>query len=169
VWSYEEVPFFSCQFYFPDNPVRSRHRRRNSIAEYRANRATDRAERSLNEKEGVFKVTVPRSDVPISVDGWRMPPFMGLTSWVDDAPSKPNVMKQAGEAAFPVCIKEDTNITDGFVEMKFKPAAGTEDQAGGVIWRCKDKDNYYIALANALEDNVASYHTIKSQRWLLRA
>jgi hypothetical protein len=36
---------------------------------------------SLNEVEGVFKVTVPRSDVPISVDGWRMPPFMGLTSW----------------------------------------------------------------------------------------
>ena len=36
---------------------------------------------SLNEEEGVFKVTVPRSDVPISVDGWRMPPFMGLTSW----------------------------------------------------------------------------------------
>jgi hypothetical protein len=35
----------------------------------------------LNEDEGVFKVTVPRSDVPISVDGWRMPPFMGLTSW----------------------------------------------------------------------------------------
>jgi Domain of Unknown Function (DUF1259) len=124
---------------------------------------------SLNEKEGVFKVTVPRSDVPISVDGWRMPPFMGLTSWVDDAPSKPNVLKQAGEAAFPVCIKEDTNITDGFVEMKFKPAAGKEDQEGGVIWRCKDKDNYYIARANALEDNVAIYHTIKGQRWLLRA
>ena len=36
---------------------------------------------SLNEEEGVFKVTIPRSDVAISVDGWRMPPFMGLTSW----------------------------------------------------------------------------------------
>jgi Domain of Unknown Function (DUF1259) len=36
---------------------------------------------SHNKEEGVFKVTVPRSDVPISVDGWRMPPFMGLTSW----------------------------------------------------------------------------------------
>jgi Domain of Unknown Function (DUF1259) len=36
---------------------------------------------SLNKEEGVFKVTVPRSDVPIWVDGWRMPPFMGLTSW----------------------------------------------------------------------------------------
>ena len=36
---------------------------------------------SLNKEEGVFKVTVPRSDVSISVDGWKMPPFMGLTSW----------------------------------------------------------------------------------------
>src|SRR5438477_3080577 len=31
--------------------------------------------------EGVFKVTAPRNDVPVSVDGWKMPPFMGLTSW----------------------------------------------------------------------------------------
>jgi hypothetical protein len=31
--------------------------------------------------EGVFKVTAPRTDVPITVDGWKMPPFMGLTTW----------------------------------------------------------------------------------------
>src|SRR5215210_1594926 len=31
--------------------------------------------------EGVFKVTAPRNDLPISVDGWKMPPFMGLTTW----------------------------------------------------------------------------------------
>src|SRR5436190_16479966 len=31
--------------------------------------------------EGVFKVSAPRSDVKVSVDGWTMPPFMGLTSW----------------------------------------------------------------------------------------
>lgn len=30
---------------------------------------------------GVFKVSMPRNDVPILVDGWKMPPFMGLTSW----------------------------------------------------------------------------------------
>lgn len=36
---------------------------------------------SFNEREGVFKVTSPRKDVPIKVDGWTMPPFMGLTSW----------------------------------------------------------------------------------------
>ncbi len=31
--------------------------------------------------EGVFKVTAPRNDVKIAVDGWTMPPFMGLASW----------------------------------------------------------------------------------------
>src|SRR6266581_4274913 len=35
----------------------------------------------LNEKEGVYKVTFPRDDVKISVDGWTMPPFMGLGTW----------------------------------------------------------------------------------------
>jgi hypothetical protein len=92
----------------------------------------------------------------------------GTAKWsiekADDAPSKPNVLKQSGEATFPVCIKEDTQLKDGFVEVKFKPVAGKEDRAGGVIWRCKDADNYYIARANALEDNVTIYHTIGGRR-----
>src|SRR5215467_9263176 len=82
----------------------------------------------------------------------------------DSAPSKPNVLKQSGEATFPVCIKDDTSLRDGFVEVKFKPVSGKEDQAGGVIWRCKDKDNYYISRANALEDNVTIYHTVNGKR-----
>lgn len=36
---------------------------------------------TLNESEGVFKVTSPRSDVKVAVDGYTIPPFMGLTSW----------------------------------------------------------------------------------------
>src|SRR2546425_1168345 len=36
---------------------------------------------ALTTNESVFKVTAPRSDVKIAVDGWTMPPFMGLTSW----------------------------------------------------------------------------------------
>ena len=35
----------------------------------------------FNEKEGVYKVTFPRNDVKIAVDGWNMPPFMGLGTW----------------------------------------------------------------------------------------
>ena len=82
----------------------------------------------------------------------------------DTAPSKPNVLKQSGQATFPICLKDDTNLQDGFVEVKFKPISGNEDQAGGLIWRAKDAKNYYIARANALEDNVTIYHTINGRR-----
>jgi hypothetical protein len=92
----------------------------------------------------------------------------GTAKWAvekdDSAPSKPNVLKQSGQATFPVCFKNDTNIKDGFVEVKFKPVAGKEDQAGGAIWRLQDANNYYIARANALENNVTIYHTIKGKR-----
>ena len=82
----------------------------------------------------------------------------------DTAPSKSNVLKQSGEATYPVCLKNDTRLKDGFVEVKFKPVSGKEDQAGGVIWRAKDSDDYYVARANALEDNVCIYHTVKGKR-----
>ena len=82
----------------------------------------------------------------------------------DSAPSKPNVLKQSGQATFPVCFKNDTNLKDGFVEVKFKPVAGKEDQAGGVIWRVRDSNNYYIARANALENNVVLYKTVNGKR-----
>ena len=82
----------------------------------------------------------------------------------DSAPSKPNVLKQSGHATFPVCLKKDTRLKDGFVEVKFKAVSGKEDQSGGVVWRCQDADNYYVARANALEDNVTIYHTIKGKR-----
>jgi hypothetical protein len=35
----------------------------------------------LNEKEGVYRVSFPRADVKVAVDGWTMPPFMGLGTW----------------------------------------------------------------------------------------
>jgi hypothetical protein len=82
----------------------------------------------------------------------------------DTAPSKPNVLKQSGHATYPVCIKDDTSLQDGFVEVKFKPISGKEDQAGGLIWRARDTNNYYVARANALENNVTIYHTINGRR-----
>jgi hypothetical protein len=92
----------------------------------------------------------------------------GTAKWAvekdDSAPSKPNVLKQSGQATFPVCFKNDTNIKDGFVEVRFKPISGKEDQAGGLIWRLQDANNYYVARANALENNVTIYHTINGKR-----
>ena len=92
----------------------------------------------------------------------------GRAKWTiekdDSAPSKPNVLKQSGQATYPVCLKDDTSLKDGFVSVRFKPISGKEDQAGGLIWRAKDANNYYIARANALEDNVTIYHTINGRR-----
>ena len=82
----------------------------------------------------------------------------------DTAPSKPNAFKQSGEATYPVALKDDTSLKDGFVEVKFKAVSGKEDQAGGVIWRAKDADNYYVCRANALEDNVVLYKVEKGKR-----
>jgi hypothetical protein len=80
------------------------------------------------------------------------------------APSPPSVLKQSGQATYPVCLKDDTNLKDGYVEVTFKAISGREDQAGGLVWRARDSNNYYVARANALEDNVTIYHTINGRR-----
>ena len=80
------------------------------------------------------------------------------------APSKPNVLKQPGSGTFPWCVRDGVSVANGFVEVRFKPVSGREDQAGGVVWRWKDGDNYYVARANALENNVSLYYTEKGSR-----
>jgi hypothetical protein len=84
------------------------------------------------------------------------------------AASKPNVLKQSGKGTFPWCAKKDVVVTDGFVEVKFKPMQGREDRAGGVVWRFKDGDNYYVARANALENNVSLYYTTRGSRHTIK-
>jgi len=75
------------------------------------------------------------------------------------APSAPNVLRQSGSGTFPWCVKSDAKLANGFVEVKLKPLSGKEDQAGGVVWRWKDANHYYVARANALENNVSLYYT----------
>ena len=80
------------------------------------------------------------------------------------APSPSHVLKQSGRGDFPWCVRVGTSLADGYVEVKFKSLTGKDDQAGGVVWRWKDGDNYYVARANALEDNVSLYFTQNGRR-----
>jgi hypothetical protein len=80
------------------------------------------------------------------------------------APSKLKVLKQSGRATYPLLLKDDTNFKDGFVEIKFKAIAGSEDRAAGLVWRARDANNYYVVRANALEDNVVLYKTVNGAR-----
>jgi hypothetical protein len=58
------------------------------------------------------------------------------------APSKSKVIKQSGVATYPLLLKDDTNIKDGFIEVKFKAIDGSEDRAAGLVWRARDANNY---------------------------
>jgi hypothetical protein len=90
----------------------------------------------------------------------------GVPKWTVevDAGLGHKVLKQSGRAAFSWCVKGDVALADGWVEVHFRPLAGREDQAGGLVWRWKDGDNYYVARANALENNVSLYHTTRGTR-----
>ena len=96
----------------------------------------------------------------------------GTPKWAVEAdstaPSQPNVLKQSGKGAFPWSVREKLSIADGFVEVRFKSISGSEDQAGGVVWRWKDGNNYYVARANALENNVSLYYTTNGRRNTLK-
>jgi hypothetical protein len=105
--------------------------------------------------------------------GWRSGVTgRGSPKWTveadSSAPSKPNVLKQSGSGTFPWCVRPDASIADGYVEVKFKPLSGREDQAGGLVWRWKDGNNYYVARANALENNVSLYYTASGRRNTLK-
>lgn len=65
---------------------------------------------------------------------------------------------------YPLCIYDEVSAKDVAVTVAFKPVSGKVDQGAGIIVRYKDKDNYYIARANALEDNVRLYRVVNGQR-----
>jgi hypothetical protein len=126
----------------------------------------------------LFGATVPGVAESVNFDGdtpgappkgWKLTMTgRGTPEWTverdDTAPSKGQVLKQSGEATYPIALKVGTSIKDGFVEAKFKAISGSEDRAGGLVWRARDADNYYVVRANALEDNVVLYKTVNGVR-----
>jgi hypothetical protein len=65
---------------------------------------------------------------------------------------------------FPLAIYAPSLPPDVEVTIRFKPTAGDVDQAGGVAVRLVDPNNYYIARANALEDNIRFYRVVDGNR-----
>ena len=84
------------------------------------------------------------------------------------APSGGKVLAQTSADTtndrFPLCIYEQLTAADVEVAVPFKAVAGKVDQAAGLVARFKDKDNYYITRANALENNVRLYKVVKGNR-----
>ncbi|SRR6266849_4492296 len=84
------------------------------------------------------------------------------------APSKPNVVAQTStdktDYRFPLLIADEGSFRDLDLSVKFKAVSGSVDQAGGLVFRLRDPNNYYIVRANALEDNYRLYHVVDGRR-----
>jgi Beta xylosidase C-terminal Concanavalin A-like domain len=96
----------------------------------------------------------------------------GPASWVvvEDvtAPSGGKVLVQTStdrtSFRFPLCVYDGFTAPDVTVSVSFKPVSGTVDRAAGLIARYRDKDNYYVVRANALENNVRLYKVERGNR-----
>jgi hypothetical protein len=88
------------------------------------------------------------------------------------APSLPNVLAQVAKnsgSAFNVTLVNGTLYKDVELSVKMKAIAGKEDQGGGLVWRAKDAQNYYVARYNPLEDNYRLYKVEKGRRSELKS
>jgi len=65
---------------------------------------------------------------------------------------------------FPLAIHASLSVKNLKAEIRFKAVAGKVDRAAGIAIRVKDPDNYYIARANALENNVRFYRVVAGKR-----
>jgi len=84
------------------------------------------------------------------------------------ATSKPNIVAQTStdttDYRFPLLIADEGSFKDLGLSVRFKAVSGEVDRAGGLVFRLKDANNYYIVRANALEDNYRLYHVVAGNR-----
>ncbi len=74
------------------------------------------------------------------------------------------VSKDRTDYRFPLAVYKPYSGKDVEVSVRFKPVAGTVDEAGGIAVRLSTPGDYYVARANALEDNVRFYRVVKGKR-----
>jgi hypothetical protein len=86
----------------------------------------------------------------------------------DSAPTQPYVLAQLSSDTaadrFPLAILDNLSLRDGDVSVRVKPMSGRANQSGGVVWRYRDPNNYYLARASALENTVALYKVENGRR-----
>lgn len=106
--------------------------------------------------------------------GWTFgftTPAEGKARWTVEKDPKPmsgpnvlNLDAASGPRAFNLAIADATHYGDLDLSTRLRANSGKIDQGGGLIWRCKDSDNYYICRLNPLESNFRVYHVVKEKR-----
>jgi hypothetical protein len=89
-----------------------------------------------------------------------------------NAPSRPSVLAQLAinsGSTFNLILVSGRNNKNVDISVKMKAVAGKEDQGGGLVWRAKDSNNYYVARYNPLEDNYRVYKVEQGRRIQLQS
>jgi len=84
----------------------------------------------------------------------------------DDAKARVLVQTStdATDKRYPMCVYDAFTGKDVTVGIRFRTVSGEVDQAAGIVVRYKDAKNYYVARANALENNVRFYRVTDGTR-----
>ncbi len=72
-------------------------------------------------------------------------------------------------ACYNVLLYEKANLKNLEISVMIKPLTGREDQGGGVVWRAKDENNYYVVRWNPLENNFRLYYVKNGKRRMLKS
>lgn len=85
-------------------------------------------------------------------------------TWVVREKALAQISADPTDSRFPIAVYEGGAWRDLSLSVQFKALSGKVDQAGGLIFRAKDENNYYLVRSNALEDNTRFYHVIRGKR-----
>lgn len=121
--------------------------------------------------EGASEVDEDFEEIPAGSlpEGWKVESTGSAAepaSWSvvadDTAPSKGHALaltktNHHSSGAFNLCWTDSILFQDGSIEVSMKPVSGKEDQGGGLVWRVRDQDDYYVCRANPLEGNFRVY------------
>jgi hypothetical protein len=109
----------------------------------------------------------PPPGFTIALTGGGPPP-----RWVvledPSAPVGPKVLAETSrdrtDTRFPLAVLDDVSARDAALSVRFRAIDGRVDQAAGLVLRYRDARNYYVARANALENNVRLYRVVDGRR-----
>ncbi len=107
-------------------------------------------------------VSVVQEDFAEEGPTWEI--IDGTWSRRTDAAGESVFAQTAVDRDFPVAFRPVPIANDLDVEVRFRPLSGKVDASGGIVFRARDGQNYYLVRANSLENNFRLYRIEDGKR-----
>lgn len=123
-----------------------------------------------------YRMALHKVDVGQLPAGWvaaATHPSGPLAQWRVEAdagaPNRAKVLtidriRDNSSAVFNLYWTKQVAFQDGEIKVRMRANSGDTDQGGGLMWRVKDENNYYVARYNPLESNFRLYYVKEGAR-----